>query len=65
MPQIRLLSIEQVCKAVRLSAPYVRALADAGTIDSFIISSGWRAFPREVIGQIQQHEARKAADALE
>jgi hypothetical protein len=57
----RLLSIERICRAVKRSAPYVRALADSGAIDSYIADTGWRAFPKHSIEQIKAHEARKAS----
>jgi hypothetical protein len=63
--QTRLLSLAQVCKAVKRSHPYVRALADSGVIDSYVASSGWRAFPRHAIEQVKQHEAQKALDVVD
>jgi hypothetical protein len=59
----RLLSMERICRVVKRSAPYVRALADSGAIDSFVADTGWRAFPKHAIEQIKAHEAaRKASD---
>lgn len=68
MPQqVQLFSIEQICKLVKRTAPYVRALADSGVIDSYVVKgSGWRAFPRAAAEQIKAHEQqRRAATAAE
>lgn len=60
--QVRLLSMADLCKQTKRSAPYLRALADSGAIDSFVVSgSGWRAFPRVAVQQVRDHEQRKAA----
>jgi hypothetical protein len=61
----RLISIEKVCKAVKRSAPYVRALADAGVIDAYVLDTKWRAFPSRAIEQIRAHEARKTKETVE
>jgi hypothetical protein len=58
----RLLSLKAVAKAIKRTAPYVRALADAGVIDSYVASGGWRAFPLKAIEQAKAHEAKKAAE---
>jgi len=57
--QTRLLTMDDVKKKVDRSAPYLRALADTGVIDSFIIGR-WRAFPPHAVDQIKKHEAQKA-----
>jgi hypothetical protein len=36
-------------------------LADSGVIDSFVVSTGWRGFPKHAIDQIKQHETQKQA----
>lgn len=59
--QTRILSLAEVAKAVKRSHPYVRALADSGVIDSFVVSTGWRGFPKHAIDQIKQHETQKQA----
>lgn len=60
MPQVQLLSIDQICKLAKRSAPYIRALADCGVIDSFVVKgSGWRAFPQGAVSQIKAHEQQK------
>jgi hypothetical protein len=59
--QTIMLSMAQVCKAVKRSPPYVRALADSGAVDSYFVpATGWRAFPRSAIEQIKAHERRIA-----
>jgi hypothetical protein len=58
--QIKLLTLADVCKTVKRSQPYIRALADASLIDSYILESGWRGFPKQAIQQIRDHEAQKA-----
>ena len=63
--QTRLLSLAEVAKATKRSHPYIRALADSGTIDSYYTSTGWRAFPKVAIDQVVQHDAKKAAQVLE
>jgi hypothetical protein len=63
--QVRLLSLQQICKAVRRSAPYVRALADSQVIDSYVSTGGWRAFPRLAIEQIKAHEARRSSATID
>ena len=64
--QTRLLPMEQICKAVKRSAPYVRALADTGVIDSFVVAgTRWRAFPKAAIDQIKTHEKQKASEITE
>jgi hypothetical protein len=63
--QTRLLSMEQICKAVKRSPPYVRALADSGAIDSFVAGTGWRAFPKGAIDQIRAHERRKHSETVD
>ena len=63
--QTRLISLSQLCRAVKRSHPYVRALADSGVIDSYVASSGWRAFPRHAIDQVREHDARKRAEIVD
>jgi hypothetical protein len=63
--QTRLLSMEEFCKAIKKSAPYARALADSGAIDSYIAGSGWRAFPRASIEQARAHEKKKVSQVVE
>jgi hypothetical protein len=63
--QTRLISLAKVAKAIKRSHPYTRALADAGIIDSYVASGGWRAFPEHAIDQAKAHEARKAAEVVD
>jgi hypothetical protein len=60
--QVHLLSIAEVCKAVKRSMPYIRALADSGAVDSYICSSGWRGFPAHALDQIRAHEKRRTSE---
>lgn len=63
--QTRLISLKQLSRALKRSAPYVRALADSGVIDCYIASSGWRAFPKHAIDQAKAHEAKKSAEVVD
>jgi hypothetical protein len=63
--QTRLLSLAQLAKAVKRSHPYIRALADAGMVDSYVTDTGWRAFPKHAIDQAKAHDAKKAAEVVE
>ncbi len=63
--QTRLLSLAEVAKAAKRSHPYIRALADSGVIDSYVTSTGWRAFGREAVAQVRTHDAKKAAAVVD
>ena len=64
--QTRLLSMSQVCRATKRSPPYIRALADSGAIDSYVVSgTNWRAFPRIAVEQVRDHEQRREANTCE
>ncbi len=60
--QVKLLSLAEVARAFRRSAPYIRALADSGAVDSYVCSSGWRGFPPHALDQIRAHERRRASE---
>jgi hypothetical protein len=59
--QTRLLSLAEVARATKRSHPYIRALADSGVVDSYVTSTGWRAFGRQAIDQVRAHDIKKAA----